>query len=303
MKILFPCHPLEHGSIEPSMEFEYEAAKLAGFEVFLFDHDDFISDGNIHTNLPYRDFETLLYEDIIIRSWMMNEKQYLHFYNSLGDIGYLPINSPRKYIQCHHFPEVYQYISEFTAKTWWSGDWYLREDAYQPENIIWNSVRELLGGDVIIKDYVKSEKGNPDLFILDKELTNAEFGERVRKFIEARGKLFNKGLVFKAVQHLKLYEGQTNEWRLFFLNKNLVTYSLNTEKDIFADAGKPTIQQFNAFIECAKSIPSNFFTMDIAEKEDGSWTILECGDGQVSGLAAHETPIKFYNRLNMILND
>lgn len=34
----------------------------------------------------------------------------------------------------------------------------------------------------------------------------------------------------------------------------------------------------------AKSIKSNFITLDLARKEDGSLIIMEFGDGQVSGL-------------------
>lgn len=301
MKILFPSQPFEPKKVDYDMSAEWEAAKLAGFELYLYDHDAFVGKGEFKTNLAIRDFETLQHEDVIVRGWMFTEKQYTNFYDNLGEIGYLPITSPSQYVQCHHFPEVYQYINEFTSKTWWSGEWSLREDKDKPEEISWAPVRDLLGGDILIKDYVKSENGNPDLFILSKDLSNEEFGNKVQKFIEARGKLFNKGLVFKSVEKLKQYEGQTNEWRLFFFDKKLITFTMNTKK-LIDKAATISVTELDKFATLAQSIPSNFFTMDIAEKEDGTWMILECGDGQVSGLAAHEEPIKFYNKLNNILN-
>ncbi|MEK3873410.1 MULTISPECIES: ATP-grasp domain-containing protein [unclassified Paenibacillus] len=42
------------------------------------------------------------------------------------------------------------------------------------------------------------------------------------------------------------------------------------------------------FLEIAKQIRSNFFTMDIAKTEAGGWIVIEVGDGQVSGLPEGE---------------
>ena len=43
----------------------------------------------------------------------------------------------------------------------------------------------------------------------------------------------------------------------------------------------------------AKRIRSNFVTIDVARKEDGSLIIMELGDGQVSGLQQID-PTDFY---------
>ena len=156
-------------------------------------------------------------------------------------------------------------------------------------------------GDIIIKDYVKSEKGNPDLFILNKKLTNDEFNERVHKFVEARGKLFNEGIVFKKVEALKRYEDKTNEWRMFFLNGELMMLGQNSDAPA-RDIGIPSSKIMLECTKIAKKVNSNFCTIDIAEKEDGEWMILELGDGQVSGMPLVGDAIAFYNRMNAILN-
>ena len=49
--------------------------------------------------------------------------------------------------------------------------------------------------------------------------------------------------------------------------------------------------------EVAKTIESNFFTMDIAKKENGEWIIMELGDGQVSGLPDNADTDIFYCNL------
>jgi hypothetical protein len=289
MIILFPSEPFSPKEVDFSFKPEYEAAQTVGFKVCLFDHDEFVSSGKFTHNLSSVSENA---EELILRSWMLTEEQYQSLYSKLFALKYLLINDPKKYLNCHHFPNAFPHIKDHTAMAWWTAGW---NEFLDKDKIDWKAVRSLLGGDVIIKDYVKSEKGNPDLFILKKELTNTEFFERVLKFIEARGKLFNKGLVFKQVESLKKYDGQTNEWRIFFLNNKPINFGFNSEKLFYTS--QPSFKQLIDFYDLAKKINSNFFTMDIAEKEDGSWIILELGDGQVSGLAAQEEPIKFYNNM------
>lgn len=51
------------------------------------------------------------------------------------------------------------------------------------------------------------------------------------------------------------------------------------------------------FENLATSIDNNFFTMDIARREDGNWVVIELGDGQVSGLPERRDTASFYKRL------
>lgn len=298
MIILFPRDPLNAKQPDDNFVAEESAAKLVGFETFLFDHDEFVRTSSLKTNLPKNDGQV---ETIILRGWMLKKEQYLNLHIILIESGYQLINNTEEYINCHYFPNSYKHICDYTSKSWWSGEWSGREEANNPEDISWGPVRDLLDrGDLIIKDYVKSEKGNPELFILNKELSNEEFGKRIGRFIEARGKLFNYGIVLKKVEPLKKYEGQTNEFRLFFVNNKLFTWGYNVD-DTSVKAPMMPFELINALIKIGGNIKSNFFTIDIAEKEDGSWMVLETGDGQVSGLPNAQEAIKFYNTLNNAL--
>lgn len=297
MKILFPSEPFNTKEVDSSFTAEYEAAKLNGFEVFLFDHDEMVKTGQLKSNLPILDKE---YKNIILRSWMLNALSYACLEEGLAKRGYNLINVLNEYLNCHYFTNAFPVIHSYTSKSWWTFPWHaIQSDSIRA--IDWKPIRDYLGGDVIIKDYVKSEKGNPDLFILKKELDNDKFGDRVLNFIEARGKLFNVGLVFKEIVSLKKYEGQTNEWRLFFLQNKLLICNQNsdTPKEVIC----PSDIVISEFSLLAKKINSNFFTMDIAEKEDGTWMILELGDGQVSGLPVKGDAIGFYNKLNRMLSE
>lgn len=293
MIILFPSEPFSPKEVDSSFKSEYEAAKLVGFEVFLFDHDEMATTGNLISNLQYNGGD---YEEIILRSWMLKAEYYGCLLVGLLEKNYKLINGFNEYLNCHYFTNAYPIIHDHTSKAWWTFEW---ENMSNTNTIDWKPMRDYLGGDVLIKDYVKSEKGNPDLFILNKELKNHEFYDRVLKFIEARGKLFNKGLVFKEVVELKKYEGQTNEWRMFFLNKKLLLCNQNSDNPV--DVTPPDKDMINGFTELAKKVNSNFFTMDIARTEHGSWMILELGDGQVSGLPLKSDAISFYNNMNNML--
>jgi len=55
------------------------------------------------------------------------------------------------------------------------------------------------------------------------------------------------------------------------------------------------------FINIAKTIDSNFFTMDVAKKENGNWIIMELGDGQVAGLPENASANYYYNKLKEAL--
>ncbi len=58
---------------------------------------------------------------------------------------------------------------------------------------------------------------------------------------------------------------------------------------------QPNLEPFEKIIP---QIPSKFFTMDIAQKKDGAWIMVELGDGQVAGLPEHADLAKFYTQLN-----
>ena len=48
--------------------------------------------------------------------------------------------------------------------------------------------------------------------------------------------------------------------------------------------------------------PSVFFTLDFAELNDGSWKILEAGDGSVSGPSEGQNLEAFYRAIYQCLN-
>jgi hypothetical protein len=286
MKILFPCHELEGlKKVDDAYIEEYNSAKLQGFECFLFDHDKFVR-GVLSTDLtPSSSGETLL-----LRSWMLKLSEYTDLYDMINEAyGFKLINTPAQYKNCHYAPESYKHIQDFSVTSTSTTNWTV-------ENL--QAISDFFQGeDFLMKDFVKSAKSNPRLFHIKGGISGKELEGIVNEFIEYRGNLFNEGLFFKHFVELKKdVKGNVNEWRLFFLNKRLISSWLNSNQ-----VG-PWVEAPDFFVkklieEVVDGIDSNFFTIDVIQKKDGDWFIVETGDGQVSGLSPKQNTLEFYNSI------
>ena len=112
---------------------------------------------------------------------------------------------------------------------------------------------------------------------------------------ELRGKLFTHGIVIKEYVDLKKYGETTNEYRAFFLNNQLLSLSRNSNQD------EKCCSVPIGFVKMFSNMPSKYYTVDFAELSDGSWIVLETGDGQVSGLSPHQLPFKYFDDIRAIL--
>ncbi|WP_281054614.1 ATP-grasp domain-containing protein [Treponema primitia] len=136
------------------------------------------------------------------------------------------------------------------------------------------------------------------------------YNKIIRKAIEnliaLRDRYLNEGIVIREyiklknlIVHSKSGMPLSEEYRLFFLNHTCIgVYDYWEEGDY--DCAKPELKQFE---EIANTVQSNFFTMDIARKEDGSLIIIELGDGQVSGLPQRADKIEFYSEIKKVMAD
>lgn len=285
MKILFPCHEINNKKVDDLYLEEYNSAALLGFKCYLFDHDLFVSEGKIHTNLNYlEDGGT-----IILRSWMLTIPQYTELYDIFLGHGIRLINTPAQYKNCHYASESYRHIKDLSVTSTSTMNWTV-------ENL--QAISDLFQGqDFLMKDFVKSAKSNPRLFHISGGISGEELKDIVDEFIEYRGKLFNEGLFFKHFVELeKDVEGNVNEWRLFFLNKQLVSSSPNSNQ-----VG-PWVETPDKFVKkiienVVGNIDSNFFTIDVIQQQGGGWFIVETGDGQVSGLSPNQNCLSFYSEI------
>lgn len=279
--ILFPCSPFNIKEVDDNFKSEYEICKLLGIDYFFFDHDSLVDDEK-------NKFFGLKGEPsmIVLRGWMLKPAQYERLINSLKYKDYGVYNTLDSYVQCHYLKNSYKYIEPYTAKTLFS-------DKFDKETL--GKMFDQFDNGIILKDYVKSEKHVPGLFRIPKETTHEQLEDVVKRFIEARGKLFNEGIAFREFVELKKYDGEVNEWRVFVFNKKIATVEQNSNINIHTNkiSKPPDILIQKLVSELNKA--SYFFTIDFAEKSDGTWMVVETGDGQVSGLAPNQNPIGLYN--------
>jgi ATP-grasp domain, R2K clade family 3 len=169
-----------------------------------------------------------------------------------------PLISLETYLACHHLPNWYPVISEFTAET----------RIFPIDCDIVGQMRVLGWEKFFIKDYVKSLKTSVGSVISKPEditLVLAEM-QKFRSTIEG-------GVCVRRFED----------------------FVPNSEKRYFVIEGKPYAASGSVpelILECAHRISSPFFSVDVAVRTDGVLRVVEIGDGQVSDLVGWE-PARF----------
>ena len=246
---------------------EYRAARLAGgFETVVFDYQAWFREQQLRLSyVPEREITA------VYRGWMMKPEQYAVFYRELLSQKIRLLTTPEMYEKLHLFPRVYPELLPDTAI----------------------DVRACLKvfSRFLVKDYVKSVKGSEFPAYFDENCSQEAFNVWMELFYRYRGDLLTGGICIKEFLDLKRYEGRINEYRVFYVNHEPICISRNSgQEGKVAEPPTELVQRY-------RKLGSVFYTLDYAELYDGSFTILESGDGSVSGLASGEDAASFYHSL------
>lgn len=277
MTIVFPSSYMSGRRVDEAFEREYEAALETGFSIALFQQQ--LWDERNRVSLDSEISDQALY-----RGWMMKPEEYQLFYECLADKGLKLLTAPAQYAAMHIFPNAYRYLEEDTPKTL-----FFPLHAQMDVKEIWHSL-----GDFMIKDYVKSAKNTDFPAFFGRDISQEEFDRWMERFYEIRGELLTGGILAKQFVRLKQYDGHTNEYRVFYLQGHIVSVSRNSlQRRCTAELPLRLAEKYSA-------IPSPFYTVDYAEKEDGGWTVIEAGDGGVSGLSEGQDYAAFFRAVKAI---
>ena len=232
--------------------------------VLLFSYDTFLEEEKLRLK-----GDKSLACTVIYRGWMLKPEKYAELYDKLQNVDLQLITTPSEYKRMHSFPEIYPELIEDTAPMIVYDD---------PEKIDYEQIRKTFRK-CMVKDYVKSVKGTDFPKCISTEIGEDEFRSLIRKFLSYRGNLYTGGICIKEFLELKRYGEKTNEYRVFYCNNQAITISRNS--------GQPEYlpEPPEALIKKYSNLNSSFYTVDYAEAADGSWKIIEAGDGQVSGLS------------------
>lgn len=144
----------------------------------------------------------------------------------------------------------------------------------------------------MVKDYAKSVKGTRLPVSFRTPASQERIDEIVKEFVRLHGDLFTAGIVCREYVDLARCGGATNEWRAFYLgggSSQRMQELLNQP----ASVAKPPEE----LVLACSDLGSPYYTVDFAERADGAWIVVETGDGQVSGLAAAQDPVIYYQVL------
>ncbi len=284
--ILFPHEPSSPDTIDSEFVVEVEAARSVGFSTGFYDHKA-VAAGNPKEGLASLcSCETQ--QSLILRGWMLPGQTYSSLYSTLVTKNYCPVTAPDDYAQAHYLPFAYPLIDGHTPRSAWiEGD---------DPDAAWELYQGFRAKDSIIKDWVKSAKKRwQEACYIPANTDETRFREIYRAFRAERGKLFNRGVVLREfmpivergsdIRGLPIVE----EIRLFFWQGKVLVRP--------EERSPSPMDEADRWEEIASRFTSPFITIDVAYLTDGTWKIVEVGDGGVSGLPMGMEPTRFYAAL------
>ena len=277
MTILFPSDYFNKNVVDEDLKKEYDAVMATGlYDVILFSYDDWFNN-----DIIVLDHKPETMTKVIYRGWMMTPEKYEKFDYRLYDQKVNLITNHWNYKWLHAFPEIYPKLKDDTPRILI----FPKGTKVDIEAIRTKFDRFKL------KDYVKSVKGScfPQCFLSD--ITQDELDKWLEVFYQFRGDLFTGGICIKEFVDLKKYDGKANEYRAYYVRGQVISICRNSLQ--MDDTPEPPEELVYKYAH----LDSPFYTIDFAEKEDGSWIIIETGDGQVSGLSEGQDYEAFYRAL------
>ena len=292
MKILFPSWPGER-RVDLAFEGERDAAKAAGFEVGFVDVELHLG-GEVH--LWNAGPGPALY-----RGWLLKADAYARLAEGVASRGGALLTTDADYRWASDFPRWYEALAGHTPRS----VWFPAEDLTARMPTLPAQLVEAFGrgAALLLKDYVKSRKQDwfDACFIRD-AADEADVRRVIHNFLELQGDAFTGGLVFRELVdlrrvgvHPKSRMPLVNEWR-FFVARGKVVYHAPYWSDgaQYEGLAPPEVEAVERLV-AGVTLP--FFAVDLAERAEGGWTVIEINDGGTAGVPDGGSVAAFYEAL------
>lgn len=228
------------------------------------------------------------------RSLVVGRYSVLPFYNELERD--LRINGSRLV----NTSDEHKWITSF--------DYYSDMRGYTPET--WNDDNIFTcshGGPFVVKGKMSSKKHDWQSMMYAK---TKEQALALAKRLKTDSEISEQGVVYRKYVPLKTFEvgvnglPHTNEWRFFYLKEQCLSYGYYWSlADCLDDAKlKPEGLALADKLAAIAAKQTSFFTLDIAETEDGDWILIEINDGQMAVPSENDLD-ELYGNLQTHLRD
>lgn len=298
MHIIYCADPLASRLPDSAYTREVAAAQRLGLPYSLVDYEALV-DQNDPERAVRRVPQQTVDSPALYRGWMLTPAQYTALYEALAGRGLRLINDPAAYRHCHYLPEWYATLAQHTPRSVW-----LELDdrrAALPMDEIMQALQAFGSEPLIVKDYVKSRKHEWNEACYIPSASDREAVQRVvHRFVELQAEQLSEGLVFREylsfkplTEHSRSGMPLTEEYRIFILDGQPVCTLQYWEEGAYSDQHLPVAH----FAALARRVESRCFTMDVAQRDNGEWLVIELGDAQVAGLPAHADTVAVYQAL------
>jgi hypothetical protein len=292
--VLFPCYPTKPREIDPSFAEEFEAARRAGFQVGFIG----IESDDVSLVLPNVVGLSTGVVTALYRGWILTEADYGRMAKALSERNVELVTGQESYLNCYYLPNWYRQLKGLTPKSTWTVH---NKPSKDDVKFLTSCIQKDFTGGVVLKDYVKSRKHEwldacyiPD--VADGENTLRVIGN----FVERQEDLVG-GLVFREYVDLRIIGKHpkselplANEHRFFVLNDKVIyegKYWPERNYDGWA------LPEPNVLSSVLGKVKSPFYAVDVAEKTDGTWTVVEVNDGGTAGVPEGGSVKDFYEAL------
>jgi ATP-grasp domain, R2K clade family 3 len=264
--LLIPADVLQPRRADDHFADEARAARAAGLEVALVDHDA-LSTTDASGRAVVRVPEPATGGVAVYRGWMLRSEQYEEFAQVLAQRNIVLRTSPDQYRRAHELPGWYPALADVTPASVWTVD-------DEPDGFT-RACAALGPGPAVLRDYTKSMKHywQEAAFIPDLADTTVAWAVASR-FRQLRDDDFTGGFVLRRFERFVGAEART--WWVDGVCRLIGPHPDTPHDDPPVDLDVSVIAPLVAQLR----LP--FVTVDLARRADGAWRVIELGDGQVS---------------------
>ncbi len=316
MIALYPSYPSRPREPDPAFGWEVEAAKVAGFEIAFVDLEMQLGGDVLLRRLPEGE------HDVVYRGWIVKPEDYGRLETAIRARECRLVEGFEAYRMAYEFPRWYSKLKGMTPRSIFidllprvSGPPMFDLDAiaervateFQSRSDEQPSVSLKEGAGarpIMLKDWIKSRKQDwfDACFIPDSQ-DRQHTKKVIARFLELTDGRPEGGLVFREFEsfkrigtHPKTRMPIVNEWRGFLVHGKLVYLAPYWASGDYSAVERPEPAMFEDIVGHS-GLFSPFISVDVAEKDEGTWTTVEVNSGGASGVPEGGNVNAFYQAL------